>query len=137
MDSYTKQGFGVILGEIYRLQNHLGVPSADPIVLYGLTNGVESVIDTALHKSGPLISSEAVTQVAALLADYDKSPEQELAGYLDLEPKLQALGIDRAAAIRILTFVKGLGLYEKTFARLNSENSPSECRLFELPEVSD
>lgn len=131
MDPQLKQSLGFILGEIFRLQSHLNMKVPSDAAIYGLTHGVEFMIDGIVRRKGDLVPSEAVRNVITVLATYEDDPERELVGYFDIEPRLDALGIDRTAAVRILTFLKAAGLFPGTFTRLNNENSPPECRTFD------
>lgn len=131
MDFHIKQALGVVLGQIYLVKEHLGVTKEPHAALYGLLHGIEPIIDAEFQRNGPLVTEQMVKDVAAVLRAYENNPGRELKGYLDLEPGFQALEIDRGTAIRILTTFKVLGMFDETINRLNTDDSPSECRLFD------
>jgi hypothetical protein len=131
MDFHIKQALGVVLGQIYVVKEHLGVIKEPHAAQYGLLHGIEPIIDAEFQRNGPLVTTQMVQDVAAVLRAYENDPGRELKGYLDLEAGFQALEIDRGAAIRILTNFKVLGMFVETINRLNTDASPPECRVFD------
>lgn len=53
-------------------------------------------------------------------------------GFYDIERELQEAGVDRAQAIRILTFFQANGQFQELIAKMDTSHSPSECRTFRV-----
>ncbi len=129
---------GKILGEIYRIQNNTEGFScfAEPSQIFGLLNGFETVIDEEIKSVG-FISSEKLKAVTKILDEYwdDQKKEADFKGFFDIEPKLLESGIKRGEASQILKYLKAEGLYITLIDKMDSTNSPSECRTFDLGEL--
>ncbi len=134
METKTKHMFGKILGELYRLQAAFDVPcSATPARIYGLLNGFETEIDAELRETG-VVEAEKVRAVMDVLQpiwdDTDKLKQFE--GYYKIDGDLKNRGIDRGEAIKVLTFLKANGQFLEVIEKMDTPNSPAECRTFEL-----
>lgn len=125
---------GKILGELYRIQKHNEVP-CDPsnATIFGLLNGFEHVIDEELEGIG-FVSRDNLVATVKVLSAIDDDPEKLKAfkGFYDIERELQKHGVDRPAAIRILTYLNANRQFQELIAKMDTSGSPSECRTFEL-----
>lgn len=133
----TKLLLGKLLGEIYRLQNAGGVRSGvGEAQIYGLLNGFENCIAHELEMIG-FVSKEKFDAVGDVLDEYlsNEKKLEAFKGFYDIEPAFQSKGIDRSLAIRILTYYKANHQFIKLIAKMDSPDSPSECRTFELNEL--
>lgn len=83
---------------------------------------------------GPL-SSLSIRNVQKVLDAYHNNDDalDELDGFYDIEPKLEALGIDRNTAVRALRWLWNTGAYREVIKKFDSDNSPAECRRFDEP----
>ena len=138
MERDFKLFFGVILGEVYRLQKMINedlCPAGDSTI-YGLVNGIEDVIDSQIDLSR-LINSEQMENANSILRENYISEEKiaEFNGFYDIEEELNDLGIDRALAIRIFKYIKGRGDFPELFEKMDSAGSPGECRGFNINEI--
>lgn len=137
MDKETKVLLGKLLGEIYRIQKRM--PDLDcgasEDKIYGLLNGFESEIDDEIKSIG-FVSKDDVAKVASVLDEYHHNPEklEQLTGFYDIERKLERLGINRAKAKTILTWFNAGDRYTNVIQKMNSTNSPVECKTFEVSE---
>ncbi|MEV9639490.1 hypothetical protein ABZ756_02180 [Mammaliicoccus sciuri] len=125
-----------ILGEIYRIQKRLP-DNACPVgndVIYGLLNGIERVVDSELEELY-FISQGKEEAAVGILNEYfiDRDKLNNLKGYYDIEHKLEDRGIDRSDAIRIFTQLKAEGRFVNVIEKMDSSNSPGECRTFDIP----
>lgn len=123
-----------LLGEIYRIQKQSGVPCvAEDAQIYGLLQGFEDVVDEELARIG-YVSKEKLSFVIDVLDSINRDDERVSAfrGFYDIEDELQKGGVDRVAAIRILTFLNANGQFNALIAKMDSSNSPHECRTFNL-----
>ena len=124
-----------ILGEIYRIQNAIeGMPrSASGSQVYGLLNGFEVCIDMELEQSES-ISKEKLNAAADVLSEifYDGEKLDKFRGFYQIEDELTSRGIDRIDAIKMLTYWQADGRFKELIEKMNSEDSPVECRTFEL-----
>ncbi len=133
-ENENKIFFGKILGEIYRMQQSskdMSCPSDAHI--YALLNGFEDAINQELMYVGKISSTE-VKSVMDVLDPIWKDQEKlnNFKGYYDIEHELEAKGVDRSAAIRILKYLKANGQFTEVIARMDTTYSPTECRTFEL-----
>lgn len=135
MDKQTKTVLGRILGEVFRLQKRAAVPTYDEGTIYGLINGIESAIDKVFEES-TLVPQSEVDTVAEILQPFFDDPAKlaNFKGYYDIEPQLKARGIDRGTAIAILTYFQGRSMYTSVIEKMDSSDSPTECRTFEIRE---
>ena len=137
MEKESKLFFGKILGELYRIQNNsegIACP-AEPAQIFGLLNGFENVIEEEIERIG-FVSNEEMKIVSNVLNEYwiDLEKRKNFKGFYDIENKLKDLGVDRYKAIPILTYFKANHQFLELIEKMDSENSPSECRNFNLDE---
>jgi hypothetical protein len=135
MDNDTKRFLGFILGQIYRLQKRVDpemCPASDKEI-YGLTHGFEYEIEKVLWQIGE-VTDQQVTAAADVLDPLYRLPKlvAEVNGYMDLEPRFRKNGLDRATVIRCLKYLTADGEFMELVGKLDSEQSPEECRRFEL-----
>jgi hypothetical protein len=137
-DKLTKVAFGKILGEIYRLQRAQGVSlPVDQGRVYGLLNGIERAIDEELESVG-FISNAQVTHAQTVLDVhfYDSAKLDAFEGFYDVEAELEAGGVSRDDAIPILRYFLASRRYVELIEKMDSKNSPIECKNFSLDEWS-
>lgn len=137
MDSETQNRIllGKILGEIYRLQRRLEFPAADAATIYGLLHGFEHVINEELESVG-FVSESQINAATGVLSKYFDDPEKcdKFNGFYDIESELSRVGVDRATAIRVLTYFKANDQFTTLIHKMNSSGSPIECTSFDLGE---
>jgi hypothetical protein len=137
MDRDTKRFLGKILGEIFRIQRYseTNICSASDAQIYALLHGFEGAVDDIFEQMGD-ISSEKLQIVMDILEPiwFDKEKLAKFKGFYDIERELQEKGIDRPDAYHILTFLKANGQYTSVIEKMDSSNSPVECRTFEITE---
>ena len=137
MNVKTKIMLGKILGEIYRIQNSSNVMQcpASPGRIYGLLNGIEDAIDAEIQTDS-LISTDKVDAVCKVLDPIFSDPTKldEFSGFYDIEDELNERDVDRSDAIRILTYLYADGKLATVIDKMNSKNSPVECKTFGLSE---
>ncbi|MGG0569760.1 hypothetical protein ABE033_13755 [Priestia megaterium] len=124
-----------LLGELYRIQKRLDNCYVSDEVIYGLLNGVERIINDELDDLF-YVSEEDENAVINILNEYYKDEDKLSAftGYYDIEHKLEAAGIGRSKAIRILTLLKAEGRFTNVIEKMDSSNSPGECRTFRVAD---
>lgn len=126
---------GKILGELYRLQNHYapGFFSTDKSTIYGLLNGIETVIDDQV----PLdpISAGEYAIVNNILFDY--STGREVLHPEAVDGHFRSMGIDRSKTTTILRYMKAAGFFEDVIDKISSGNCPSEYKTLEIPDERD
>ncbi len=137
-DQQIKLLLGKILGEIYRIENRSGDKIACPAReahIYGLLNGFERSIEEELKGIG-FISEAKLQAVEDILNEYfvDQEKLKAFKGYYDIERRLEGLGIGRGEAITILTYLYADGRFVKVIDKMDSPDSPVECKKFELSE---
>jgi hypothetical protein len=131
MDAELKVIFGKILGEVYRIQLHMkpNICRVGEATVYGLLNGIESAIDDEIDLDPEfLVTRQESDLMDRVLAEADQDPK--FAGFYDIEPKLA--GIDRGKAIRLLTYINASGCFTEVIAKMNSQDSPAECKKLDL-----
>ncbi len=111
-----KCAMGIILGELARLQRHLGIATYPDHEIYGLVHGLESVIDARIKKHW--VSAQQALQAREMLQYYADHTELPLNGFEDLQDKLITMGIDRSKATIIFTLFKSVGAVPEVFAKL-------------------
>lgn len=138
MDEALKRALGFILGQIYRIQRRINDNNSDicPVseaTIYGLLNGIETVIDENLP-TNMAVTEDDIKIMADVLQPYFDDPENlsKFTGYYQIEPELTSRGISRLKAILILTYFQANGTYTPVIEKMDSSNSPSECRTFEI-----
>jgi len=127
---------GKILAEVYRMQRKANMPcSATDGQIYGLLNGFETAINEQLERIG-YVSEAELMHVIDVLTPYWKEPAKlaEFKGFYDIEHELEAGGVDRAKAIPILRYLYANSQFHEVIAKMDSSDSPSECRTFKLTE---
>ena len=127
--------FGKLLGEMYRIQNKLGIGYVGEATIYGLVNGFDDVIDEEIESIGHVTHDE-IRAVVEVLNPYHLDPKkfEELDGYYDVEDDLESRGIDRPKAKAILKYFNANGQFRAVIDKFNSMNSPIECKTFDLNE---
>ena len=134
MNDENKKVFGKVLGEIYRIQNRLeisnGISSAK---IYGLLNGFERTIDEEIENIG-WTSDHTQDQVETILDKYfsDEKLLKKFKGYYDIDSELKHENIDRMTAIRVIKMLKEEGRFITLINKMDSSDSPVECRTFNL-----
>jgi len=135
-DEFLKQFLGRILGEVLRVQKKLDMncPVSDGTI-YGLLNGIEVAIDSTIGTDG-LITKKQHDDMVRVMNKTFNDPEQmaKFTGYYDIEDDLSAAGIDRGVAIELLTYWFNKGSFVDMIRKMDSSNSPGECRTFKLDE---
>lgn len=137
MEKDTKLLLGKLLGEVFRIQRSLpGMACASSDAeIYALLNGFDGATDQILESMGG-ITEEKVKAVMDTLDPIwtDEKRLKEFKGFYDIEPDLQRLGVDRSDAISILTYLKANHQFTTIIDKMDSSNSPGECRRFEISE---
>ena len=137
MEQEQKQFLGKILGEIYRLQMHTGNMACSPTKqqIYGLLHGFEEAIDDELETIG-WISKEKIDHVANALDKYynDEEKLKTFKGFYDIESGLISLGLSRGEISKVIKYFKAGENYLELIEKMDSGNSPSECRKFNESE---
>ncbi len=128
---------GKMLGEIYRIQKHTEdmTGGASDSHIYELLNGFEDAIEEELNCIG-FVSHEKVKHTMDVLNEYcnDKQKLEEFKGFYDIENKLEKGGVSRIDAIIILKSLKANDQYNTLIDKMNSPDSPTECKDFNLSE---
>jgi hypothetical protein len=95
-----------LLGEIYRIQKHLGIYNGTDGRIYGLLNGVQEDIEAEIENL-KFISNEEVNLVCDELDPYYKGEKDlsEMPNYKELEMKLERKGLHRDKLISILEYL--------------------------------
>ncbi len=135
MDKDTKRLLGKLLGEVFRIQRASKIPcSASDEQIYGLLNGFEESVDDVLIELGDISSAkvESVTNVLEIWSDPQKL--NSFSGFYDIEKELMRLDVSRSDAIRILKYLKASDRFTDVIDKMNSSNSPGECKRFEVSE---
>lgn len=135
MDKDIKLLFGKILGEIYRIQqasDNISCPSSSAQI-YALLNGFEHAVDEEIESMGSISEGhlKAVIDVLEPILK-DKKKLNNFKGFYDIEEDLARRGVDRTDAIHILTYFKANDQFLEIIEKMDTSNSPSECRLFEF-----
>lgn len=137
MDKDTKQLFGRLLGEVFRIQRAMPdiACAASDAQIYGLLNGFEDSLVEILERTG-YISSEKVKAVMDVLEPIwtDEEKLKNFRGFYDIERELDQRGVDRSDAIAILRYLKANHQFTDVIEKMDSSYSPTECRRFELTE---
>ncbi|MFF2531203.1 hypothetical protein ACFVS2_20085 [Brevibacillus sp. NPDC058079] len=135
MDRDLKFALGKVLGETYRLQKRVneGMCQVSDTTIFGLLNGIESVIDTQLGVDDP-ITEQDIAIMANILNPYhlDRVRFEAFRGYYDIEDEIENMGIGRSKAERILTYFNSNGQFREIIQRMDSSHSPTECRRFDV-----
>ena len=137
MNKESKLLFGKTLGELYRIQSNsenISCP-AEPAQIFGLLNGFENVIEEEIERIGT-VTNEELKKVITVLNEHwiDLEKREKFDGFYVIESKLKNVGIDRYKAIPILKYLKANHQFLELIEKMDSENSPSECRNFDLNE---
>jgi hypothetical protein len=130
-----KQLFGKVLGEIYRLRSTLDPDdySVSESTIFGLTRGIETVIDEEIERTG-WISKEQFEAVCDVLDQYSVGDVEQgkVRGFYDIEPSLNARGVDRPTAMIAITYLKADNRFTEIIEKFNSMHSPVECKRFDI-----
>lgn len=121
-----------ILGETFRIQTHLKMPVAPSSeIVYGLLNGIEVAIDSILGDG--IINRASIEAAEEILNDIwiDSKKMSDFEGFYEIEQKWESAGLNRGDAIRVLTFFACANRFREVIEKMNSQNSPTECRTFE------
>ncbi len=132
MDDEVKVLFGRILGEILRMQRLNGSQTyREPdYKIYGLINGIESVIDEYIN---PLVTNEQERILVETLNSYVDRPD-DFEGYYTIENELRDRGFGdgldaRVAARDLFTKFKARGMFLNLIKKMDSdERTPDELR---------
>ncbi|WP_282035006.1 hypothetical protein [Metabacillus indicus] len=133
MEDQLKLALGKILGEIYKTQQLITGDEVPDKVTFGLLAGIEDVIDGELMNI-EMITKEDVKKVDDVLYEHFDAGEKEEAfsGYYDIEHRLSNLGVSRWKAIQIIKLFNAESRYTTLIEKMNSSNSPGECKDFRL-----
>ena len=139
MDNHTKRLFGKILGEIYRVQcltNPTVSRQPNKAKIFGLLNGIESVIDDVLDDIG-FISTAKVKAIADILEPICNDPGglKTFDWYCDIEGKLSAKDVNKGELSVILKYFKANGQFDEAITKIESGNSPLEYHSLELRDI--
>lgn len=124
-----------LLAQVLRLQQRVekNMSGHGDARVFGLLHGFESEIEETLEWVGDVTLHQLQTVVDILTPIWsDSALLQAFTGYYDIEDELSAAGVDRPTAIRILTFLNANHQFAEVIKKMDSSNSPSECRTFEL-----
>jgi hypothetical protein len=134
MEKDIKIFLAKILGEIYRIQKRIkDLPcSATDSHIYGLLKGFEDSINLELDYE--LITKQEVSKVSNILNEIwiDDEKLKNFKGYYDIESEFEKLNIPRWKIILILTKLKSEDRYTRLLEKMDSNNSPGECRKFDI-----
>jgi hypothetical protein len=131
MSAVSRPLFGYLLGETFRMQKKLGICNVSDPTIFGMLNGMEDVL-REVEARIPVIPDGLVKKAADILQPYLDDPTKPLSGYYQIEKELDAAGIDRGRAIVIFTYFKASGFYSEVIEKLNTTESPIECKTFDL-----
>lgn len=130
-EQQTKAFMGKLLGEVYRIQRHLGLPNGPSKgEIYGLLNGVEYEIDKQLEHIG-FVTTQQLEAADNILNEHDQREAKldDHSGVYGLERELGAAGIGRGEAMVIYKYFKANGSFQSLIERLNrSSHAPSELQ---------
>lgn len=109
MDKYF---YGKLLGEIYRIQNKLGLQTASEGRIFGLLNGVEEAIDEELNGL-QRIEKHKVDTVCDYFDPYYKGEKQldEMPSLLEFRLELERHGVNESDLITIFKYLKANDRY--------------------------
>lgn len=136
MDRQTKLVLARLLGENFRLQRRSGAGIC-PIgieKIYALVAGIEPIIDEIFNIDP--VTKDQLDHAVSVFDEVERD-EAKLAafkGFYDIEDKLASGGVDRPTAIVILRYLNAFGGYSSLIRKMNSSDSPSECREFRLDQ---
>jgi transcriptional regulator with XRE-family HTH domain len=125
--------FGKLLGELYRIQNKLEIATSGATDrIFGLLRGIEECIDEELDNLS-LISNEKISAIREILDEIDSDEERRegFKGYYDIRSAIEARGITRYESIQIIKYLKISNQFVELIGKMNSNDSPMECRHFE------
>ncbi|PYF70588.1 hypothetical protein [Pedobacter nutrimenti] len=107
--------------------------SASSGQIYGLLNGFEDAIDHELEMIG-FVTQDEINGVGKILDEFflDESKMANFKGFYDLEHKFSKIGVDRGQANKILRYYYADGSFEELIDEINTSDSPSESRTFNL-----
>ncbi len=133
MDDKIKKLLSITLGEVLRVQRKLDICNYSDAKIYGLLRGIEPVIDEIID-TNCYVTKEQFEAVSKILNRYysDKEMLAELTGYYDIENELSSHGIGRGEALVIFTYFYKNRQFVDVIEKFNSDNSPSECREFNI-----
>jgi hypothetical protein len=127
-ESDTKLYFGKLLGEIYRLQKQVGLPVDDRDV-FGLCEGVEEVIDSALA-GRRLLTRDQSNHVAEILTQFqdDESKLAELKGYYQIRKQFEERGVDQYAVMKTFRYFLRCEAFTEVIEKICLGDSPTEFK---------
>jgi len=121
-----------LLGEVYRIQKHRGVPCAvSDGHIFGLLHGFEHVVEEELDTIGfvPKESFEYFVDILTAIEN-DASKLESFKGYYDIEKELEKVNISRDMALKILNYLNASKEYQQVIKKMDSTDSPMEFRSF-------
>jgi|GEM_PF-5608027 len=115
--------FGKLLGEVYRLQQHVGM-DVEEGVIDNLLDGNEEVIDEILSTS--LLTSAQISHVADVLTPFidDSSKLESLDGYYQLKNKLDEGGVDDYTTMRVFQYFLRSSSFTEVIEKICTGYSP-------------
>jgi len=138
MDQETKKAFGLLLGQMFRIQKKLDQvhPNETPLcqvedgTIYGLLNGMENVINQQMdHVS--FIPEDSIRKMGEILLPYLDDPNKPFNGYYDIQNKVEMLGISRNDAVKILHYFWETDQFKPVLKKMDTSGSPGEFRKFD------
>lgn len=101
--------------------------------IYALCNGFEHAVKEELERIG-FVSETDVKSVMDVLDPIflDEKRLKEFKGFYDVENSFKDRNIDRPTAIVILRYLYANDQYVEIIDKMDSSNSPTECRRFKL-----
>ena len=126
MQKEQKQLLGKILGEVYKMHDRRGLHyPASKATIYGLTHGMETIIDDELDRIG-WVSSEAMQAIMAIFASISDNPTKLAAfeGYADISDRLAAAKISKETLITVVKYMQADFMYPEMVHRILYEIAP-------------
>ena len=132
MNGELKLAVGKILGEVYRIQLHMkpAICRVSKAEIYGCLSGIEQVIDEQIDDADGLITRQDYDRMNSVLSSAEEN--RDFKGFYDIEPQLGAMGRTKARAL--LTYIKSKRCFLGVIAKMDSQNSPGECKTFDLKD---
>ena len=136
MDRNIKKVVGLFFAELYEIKALLKkekLGKKEKGYVFALRNGFENVINDIIDEEW-WVSKEDEKIVAEILDRYflDSEELKKLTGFYDIEPELNSKGIDRMKALTIMQYFNSRGSFSQVLKKMDSTNSPQECRTFEI-----
>lgn len=128
MDNETKFIFGKMFGEVYKIQNELGICKQSDSHIFGLLNGFEESLENEFTNLS-FYSNDKVNKVREYLAPYYKGEVSldEMPNFTEFRMRLETHeGIKHAEVIDILKFLYNKGAYQREINKLGDYRITSD-----------